>query len=36
MNLDKCPDKNAKLFFTLSGVLLEEISADNISQSSYS
>ena len=33
--LKKCPDKNAKLYFTLSGVLIDEISSDNISQSSY-
>ena len=32
--LDKCPDKNAKLIFTLSAYIREEIQADNISQRS--
>ena len=32
--LDKCPDKNAKLNFTLSAYIKEEIQADNISERS--
>lgn len=32
--LDKCPDKNAKLSFTLSAYIKEEIQADNISERS--
>lgn len=34
--MEECPDRNAKIFFTLSGVLAKEIEADQISQSSYS
>lgn len=30
-----CPDKNARLSFSLTGVLKEELSMDAISQSSY-
>jgi hypothetical protein len=33
--LSNCPDKHAKLTFTLAGTLREEIAADNISQNSY-
>lgn len=33
-NLEKCPDKNAKLTFTLTGYVIEEISQDIISNKS--
>ena len=35
LHLENCPDKNSKLYFTFSGVLLEEINEDTISKKSY-
>ena len=34
--MDKCPDKNAKLNFTLSAYIKEEVSPDAVSQASNS
>ena len=33
-SLDKCPDKNAKMTFTLSAYIKEEVQPDNVSQRS--
>ena len=33
--LDKCPDKNAKMSFTLSVYIKEEVQPDNVSERSY-
>ena len=33
-SLDKCPDKNAKMSFTLSAYIKEEVQPDNVSQRS--